>query len=69
LKKDSLVVLNSENSGTTFHWNQKQNTLTKTSQNKRLYKELISYYQTAYDLYKNNELTVLQQEKTHENSH
>jgi len=68
LKKDSLVVLNSENSGTTFHWNQKQNTLTKTSQNKRLYKELIAYYQTAYDLYKNNELTVLQQENTHENN-
>ena len=42
--------------------------MTKTSQNKRLHKELIAYCQTAYDLYKNNELTVLQQENTHENN-
>ncbi|MFC2109377.1 LTA synthase family protein [Bacteroidota bacterium] len=61
LKKDKLIVLNSEASGTEFLWHQKENTLQEVNRDPLLYHELISYYQTAYDLYKNGGLQALEE--------
>ena len=56
LKKDRLIVLNSEADGIEYIWHKKENKITETIKDPLLYNELISYYQTAYDLYKNGGL-------------
>ncbi|WP_139956863.1 LTA synthase family protein [Flavicella sediminum] len=56
LKKDQLLVLNSEGSGSQYYWQQKENELKPTTKDSLSYQTLIAYYQTAYDLYKNGGL-------------
>ena len=56
LKQDQLVVLETQKKHSTFKANIKEHTLKKTSLDTTLFKQTISYYQTAFDLFKKEEL-------------
>jgi len=56
LKGDKLLVLNNHKSHTFYTWNPKNNKLTIKKTDSTFLKETISYYQTAFDLFKNEGL-------------
>ncbi len=56
LKKDTLTVLNSKANVSQYLWNKHKNKTTAIDRDTKTYHETISYYQTAYDLYKNGGL-------------
>ena len=57
-KGNEVVILNETKGSNTYHWNTDENTLTLTKSNKNLLEETIANYQTAYELFKNNELKI-----------
>ncbi len=55
-KNENLVVLETQKQHTSYKVNVKENTLTKNEADSVLLKQTISYYQTAFDLFKSNKL-------------
>jgi len=55
-KDDKLLVLNEKKDHTFFEWNETTNELVPKSTDKHLLEEAITYYQTAYDQFKNDGL-------------
>jgi len=58
LKEGKLMVLDSKKDHTFYAWNSVTNKLTPLASNPYFLKETITYYQTAYDLFKNNGLKI-----------
>ncbi|MDX5585145.1 MAG: sulfatase-like hydrolase/transferase [Aureibaculum sp.] len=58
LKGHKLLVLDNNKSHTFYDWNSKTNQLDPIDSDKDFLIETISYYQTAYDLFKNNGLKI-----------
>jgi len=56
LKRDKLLILNSDQEVNYYNWNREKNILQKTKAGPLLSKEIISYYQTAYHMYKSGGL-------------
>ena len=56
LKKDGLLVLETQKKHSFYQWSKKNNTLILADSNPHFLKETISYYQTAYELFKNGGL-------------
>ncbi len=58
LKEGKLMVLNNNKDHTFYDWNSATNELTPLVSDPDFLKETITYYQTAYDLFKNNGLKI-----------
>ncbi|WP_456377123.1 LTA synthase family protein [Lutibacter sp.] len=56
LKGNELLILNNRKNHTFYKWNSKNNELSIQKSNPSFLKETVSYYQTAFDLFKNNGL-------------
>ncbi len=56
LKGDKLLILDNHKKHTSYIWNKKNNELTTIKTDSLFLKETISYYQTAFNLFKNNGL-------------
>ena len=56
LKNNELLILNNRKNYTFYKWNSKNNELSIQKSNPSFLKETVSYYQTAFDLFKNNGL-------------
>jgi len=63
LKKDQLLILETQKSHSVYRWDSNKNTLTPTKKDSQLLKETVSYYQTAYELFKNGGLKLENQPK------
>ena len=58
LKNDELLILDSHNNHTFYKWKKENNKLTPQKTDSLFLKETISYYQTAFDLFKNEGLKI-----------
>ena len=58
LKNDELLILDSHNNHTFYKWKKENNKLTPQKTDSLFLKETISYYQTAFDLFKNKGLKI-----------
>ncbi len=58
LKKDRLLVLDTQQENTLYDWNKAENTLTKIPTDSTLLNEAVSYYQSAYMFFKHNNLKI-----------
>ena len=58
LKNDELLILNSHNNHTFYKWEKENNKLIPQKTDSLFLKEAISYYQTAFDLFKNDGLKI-----------
>ena len=58
LKGDDLLILDSHNNHKFYNWNSKNNELTVKKTDSLFLNETISYYQTAFDLFKNEGLKI-----------
>jgi len=58
LKNDELLILNSHNNHTFYKWEKENNKLIPKKTDSLFLKEAISYYQTAFDLFKNDGLKI-----------
>jgi len=58
LKEGKLMVLDNNKDHTFYNWNSATNELTPLQSDPDFLKETITYYQTAYDLFKNNGLKI-----------
>tara|TARA_R110001583_G_scaffold83631_5_gene220744 strand:+ start:35850 stop:37814 length:1965 start_codon:yes stop_codon:yes gene_type:complete len=56
LKQNKLLILNNQKSHTFYEWNSQNNKLIVKETDSLFLKEAISYYQTAFDLFKNGGL-------------
>ncbi len=56
LKNDQLIVLETQKNNSCYKWDSINNNLNKIPNNEKLLKEAVSYYQAAYELYKDGEL-------------
>jgi phosphoglycerol transferase MdoB-like AlkP superfamily enzyme len=56
LKQGNLLVLETQKQHTSYHWNKEKNLLSPIETDSILLKETISYYQTAFDLFKSGEI-------------
>ena len=56
LKGDKLLILDNHKNHTFYQWNSSTNELTVQKTNLLFLNEAISYYQTAFDLFKNEGL-------------
>jgi hypothetical protein len=56
LKGDKVLILDNHKKHTFSHWNKENNELTAKKTDSLFLKEAISYYQTAFDLFKNEGL-------------
>ncbi|MEE9408444.1 MAG: LTA synthase family protein [Polaribacter sp.] len=59
LKPNKLLILETQKTHATYSWNKKDNKLTETKSDTVFLKEAISYYQSAYELFKNDGLKIL----------
>jgi len=57
LKKDKLLVLETQQQHATYRWEKATNELTKTATDSVLLTETIAYYQAAFELFKNGSLS------------
>ncbi len=57
LKKDKLLVLETQQQHATYRWKKATNELTKTTTDSVLLTETIAYYQAAFELFKNGSLS------------
>ena len=58
LKGDQLLILNNHKKHTFYKWNKENNELTVKKTDSIFLKETISYYQTAFDLFKDESLKI-----------
>ena len=58
LKPNKLLVLETNKNHTSYQWDKKENKLTPTETDSLLLKETISYYQSAFELFKNGGLKI-----------
>lgn len=58
LKGDQLLILNNHKKHTFYQWNKENNELTIKKTDSIFLKETISYYQTAFDLFKDESLKI-----------
>jgi phosphoglycerol transferase MdoB-like AlkP superfamily enzyme len=58
LKPNKLLILETQKKHASYHWNQKENKLSLIRTDTVFLNETISYYQSAYDLYKNGGLKI-----------
>lgn len=58
LKGDQLLILNNHKKHTFYQWNKENNELTVKKTDSIFLKEAISYYQTAFDLFKDESLKI-----------
>lgn len=58
LKPNKLLILETQKEHSVYNWNRKENTLTPTATDNNLLKETISYYQSAFELFKNGGLKI-----------
>ena len=56
LKGDRLLILDNHKNHTFYHWNSSTNELIAQKTNLLFLNEAVSYYQTAFDLFKNDGL-------------
>lgn len=56
LKPNKLLILETQNQHTSYLWNKEKNELTTTKTDTIFLKETISYYQSAFELFKNGGL-------------
>ena len=60
LKPNRFLILETQKEHAVYNWNRKENTLTPTQTDNNFLKETISYYQSAYELFKNGSLKIEQ---------
>ena len=58
LKPNKLLILETQKEHSVYHWNRKENLLTPTKTDNTFLKETISYYQSAFELFKNGSLKI-----------
>ena len=58
LKPNKLLILETQKLHSVYNWNRKENILTPTAADNNLLKETISYYQSAFELFKNGGLKI-----------
>ena len=58
LKNNRLLILDNNKDYTFYDWDSKTNELTPVDSDPDFLNETITYYQTAYDLFKNNDLKI-----------
>ena len=58
LKPNKLLILETNKNHTSYKWNKKENTITPTETDSLLLNETISYYQSAFELFKNGGLKI-----------
>ena len=58
LKPNKLLILETQKEHSVYNWNRKENILTPTQSDSSFLKETISYYQSAFELYKNDGLKI-----------
>ena len=58
LKSKKLLILETQKQHVTYNWDREENKLTKTKVDSTFLKETISYYQSAYELFKNGSLKI-----------
>ncbi|MCI2228682.1 LTA synthase family protein [Polaribacter sp. MSW13] len=58
LKPNKLLILETQKHHSTYQWNKKENKLTPIQTDSVFLKETISYYQSAYELFKNGGLKI-----------
>ncbi len=56
LKNNKLLVLETQKKHASYHWNKEKNTLSQEKINPDLLKETISYYQSAFELFKSGKI-------------
>ena len=59
LKPNKLLILETNKNHTSYQWDKKENRITPTKTDSLLLNETISYYQSAYELFKNSGLKIL----------
>ena len=58
LKGDKIIILDNHKSHTFYQWKKENNELTVKKTDAAFLRETISYYQTAFDLFKNEGLKI-----------
>ncbi|MGB0891566.1 MAG: LTA synthase family protein [Flavobacteriaceae bacterium] len=58
LKPNKLLILETNKNHTSYHWVKKENKITPTKTDSLLLNETISYYQSAFELFKNGKLKI-----------
>ena len=58
LKPNKLLILETNKNHTSYRWNKEENKITPTETDSLFFNETISYYQSAYDLFKNGGLKI-----------
>ena len=58
LKSKKILILETQKQHVTYNWDREENKLTKTKVDSTFLKETISYYQSAYELFKNGSLKI-----------
>ncbi len=56
LKENKLLILETQQKNSLYEWDSEKNNLNSIAFDENFFKETVSYYQTAYQLYKNGDL-------------